>query len=86
MHPADIHVCVVQVALRVFYQSENTAFVTTFFNETITIVEKSVLIDSEQIFMWLIILGLALIPGKSSPCVPCGWHLGRVSFMAPFSL
>eukprot|EP00884_Botryococcus_braunii_P013096 jgi/Botrbrau1/21788/Bobra.0190s0015.1 len=51
-----------QVALSVWYQSETTQFVTTFFNETVTVVEKSVLIDTEQIFMWLIIAGLLALP------------------------
>lgn len=59
-----------QVALRVWYQSDTSPFVTTFFNETITIVEKSVLVDTEQIFMWLIIAVLLALP---STRLSCNW-------------
>lgn len=47
-----------QVALTAFYNTATQGFATTFFNQTITIVEQPRLIDLELIFLWLLLLSL----------------------------
>jgi hypothetical protein len=69
-----------QVALSIWYHSEDSEFVTTFFNQTITVVEKSVLVDTEQIFMWLIIAGLLALP-REYPLHGCVAGRGTVQWL-----
>ncbi len=54
-----------QVALTAFYNTATQGFATTFFNQTITIVEQPRLIDLELIFLWLLLLSLLGGGGES---------------------
>jgi len=55
LHPMEL-----RVALTMFYgDAEGEMYASTFFNETIDIVEKPKLIDYEMLFMYVVLLGLA---------------------------
>lgn len=56
---------------------------TTFFNQTITIVEKSVLVDTEQIFMWIIIAVLLALPGMPFSLSSCLLLFKRACPLSP---
>lgn len=59
------------VALTVFYQDIKGQFYsTTFFNQTIEIVEKKKLIDTELLGMWAILAGIVAAIGEAG----CGWQ------------
>jgi hypothetical protein len=51
------------VALTVFYHSNAGNFSTTFFNETIDIIEVPPLVDIQGLFLLLALLGLAAAAG-----------------------
>ena len=56
-----------RVALTMFYgDSEGQLYGSTFFNETIDIVEKPALIDYEMVWMWIVMLALAGAAGSLS--------------------
>lgn len=65
-----------QVALTAFYNTATQGFATTFFNQTITIVEQPRLIDLELIFLWLLLLSLLGGGGMtcSDHCFTCVNH------------
>lgn len=64
--PKDLPANDYQVALTVFYGAADGFKSTTFFNQTITVLEKGQLIDWKLIFLYAIFIALVFAGGESA--------------------
>ncbi len=53
-----------QVALTVFYEAADGFKSTTFFNETITVVEKKQLVDTGLLWLYMMMVGIVGVAGE----------------------
>ena len=55
----------VQIALTVFYHTPTEGYASTFFNRTVDIIEPPQYIDTQLLFLWLLLLAAIGAAGAS---------------------